>query len=91
MDTDITPDMFIHLYFLRWKIESKYNELKNRLEMEEFSGATPVSVEQEFYINMLYSNLCSIVKNDADIKIAASSRPNNEYPYRQTVPILLEG
>ena len=82
MDTDITPDMFKHLYFLRWKIESKYNELKNRLEMEEFSGATPVSVEQEFYINMLYSNLCSIVKNDADIKIAASSRPNNEYQYQ---------
>lgn len=25
-------------------------------KMKEFSGATPVSVEQEFYINMLYSN-----------------------------------
>ena len=39
-------------------------------KMKEFSGATPVSVEQEFYINMLYSNLCAIVKNDADEKIA---------------------
>ena len=50
-------------------------------KMKEFSGATPVSVEQEFYINMLYSNLCAIVKNDADEKIAASSRPDNEYQY----------
>lgn len=82
MDPDITPSMFKQLYFLRWKIECKYNELKNRLEMEEFSGATPVSVEQEFYINMLYSNLCAIVKNDADDKIAASSRPDNEYQYQ---------
>ena len=46
--------------------------------MEEFSGATPVSVEQESYINMLCSNLCAIVKNDADEKIAASSRPDNK-------------
>lgn len=82
MDPDITPSMFKQLYFLRWKIECKYNELKNRLEMEEFSGATPVSVEQEFYINMLYSSLCAIVKNDADNKIAASSRPGNEYQYQ---------
>ena len=51
-------------------------------KMKEFSGATPVSVEQEFYINMLYSNLCAIVKNDADEKIAASSRPDNEYQYQ---------
>lgn len=82
MDPDITPEMFKELYFLRWKIESKYNELKNRLEIEEFSGATPVSVEQEFYINMLYSNLCAIVKNDADEKIVASSRPDNKYKYQ---------
>ena len=82
MDPDLTPEMFKELSFLRWKIESKYNELKNRLEMEEFSGATPVSVEQEFYINMLYSNLCAIVKNDADEKIAASSRPDNKYKYQ---------
>lgn len=82
MDPGITPEMFKQLYFLRWKIECKYNELKNRLEMEEFSGATPISVEQEFYINMLYSNLCAIVKNDADEKIATSSRPDNKYQYQ---------
>lgn len=82
MDPDITPEMFKELYFLRWKTESKYNELKNQLEIEEFSGATPVSVEQEFYINMLYSNLCAIIKNDADEKIAASSRPGNQYKYQ---------
>ena len=50
--------------------------------MEEFSGATPVSIEQEFYINMFYSNLCAIVKNDADEKIAASSRQDNQYRYQ---------
>lgn len=82
MNPSITPEMFKELYFLRWKTESKYNELKNQLEIEEFSGATPVSVEQEFYINMLYSNLCAIIKNNADEKVAASSRPGNQYKYQ---------
>ena len=34
--------------------------------MEEFSGATAVSIQQEFYINMLLSNLASLIKNEAD-------------------------
>ena len=63
-------------------MELKYKELKSRFAMEEFSGATATSIIQEFYINMLYSNLCAIVKNDADEKIAASSRPDNEYQYQ---------
>ena len=31
------------LYFKRWNIEVKYNELKNRLQVENFSGETPIS------------------------------------------------
>ena len=34
--------------------------------MEEFSGATTTSVFQEFYINMLLSNLSSLIKNQAN-------------------------
>ncbi|MGN0397068.1 MAG: hypothetical protein ACI4EL_03520 [Candidatus Fimimorpha sp.] len=60
MDPDITPEMFKELSFLRWKIESKYNELKKRLEIEEFSGATPVSVEQEFYIKLFTQSFLQV-------------------------------
>ena len=52
-DSGITPSMFRELYFYRWPIEVKYRELKNRLCLEEFSGATAVSIMQEFYINLL--------------------------------------
>jgi len=50
-------------YFYRWPVETKYKELKSRLAIEEFSGATTTSVLQEFYINVLLSNLSSLIKN----------------------------
>lgn len=61
-DPAVTKDMFRELYFYRWPVELKYKELKSRFAMEEFSGATAVSIQQEFYINMLLSNLASLIK-----------------------------
>lgn len=81
-DPSITPEMFKQLYFFRWKIESKYNELKNQWGLEEFSGSASLSVMQDLFINMMYSNLSSIVKKDADIRIANSSRPDNKFAYQ---------
>ncbi len=68
-DPSITQAMFQELYFYRWPVETKYKELKSRLALEEFSGTTTVSVFQEFYINMLFSNLSSLIKNQADEEI----------------------
>ncbi len=83
-DPSITAAMFKELYFLRWKIESKYNELKNQWELEEFSGATALSVTQEFYINMMYANLASIVKTQADSVIDKKCRKTNDLKYQST-------
>ncbi len=81
-DPAITQSMFQELYFYRWPVETKYKELKSRLAMEEFSGATTVSVFQEFYINMLLSNLSSLIKNQADEELQISARSSNKYRYQ---------
>jgi hypothetical protein len=41
-DSSFTPEEFKYLYHLRWRIETKYDEIKNKLEIEAFSGTTPV-------------------------------------------------
>ena len=41
-------------------------ELKNQFLLEEFSGATSTSVEQEFFINLLLSNITALLKSSAD-------------------------
>ena len=67
---------------MRWPIESKYEELKNQFLLEEFSGATSTSIEQEFYINLLLSNLSALVKCAADQKIESHKKEKNRYRYQ---------
>ena len=83
-DESITADMFRELYFLRWPVELKYKELKSLFKIEEFNGATSTSVFQEFFINMLLSNLASLIKNEADdfIDSEINSKPQNKYRYQ---------
>ena len=81
-DTAITVDMFRELYFLRWPVETKYHELKYRLNIEEFSGATSISIQQEFFINLLLSNLSSLIKNAADEVIEQNAPATNRFRYQ---------
>ena len=74
--------MFRELYFYRWPVETKYKELKSRLAIEEFSGATTTSVLQEFYINVLLSNLSSLIKNQVDEEIQITAKSTNKYRYQ---------
>ena len=81
-DSHISQQMFRELYFYRWPVETKYKELKSRLAIEEFSGATTTSVLQEFYINVLLSNLSSLIKNQVDEKIQITAKSTNKYRYQ---------
>ena len=72
--------VFKKLYCLRWGVESKYRELKNRLEIEAFNCIKPVCILQEFFAAMFLSNLAAILKGDADSHIPVSD--NNKYIYK---------
>lgn len=81
-DSHISQQMFRKLYFYRWPVETKYKELKSRLAIEEFSGTTTTSVLQEFYINVLLSNLSSLIKNQVDEEIQITAKSTNKYRYQ---------
>ncbi|WP_105177090.1 transposase [Clostridium cagae] len=53
---------FKELYFKRWAIEVKYNELKNKLQIENFTGKTQMAVEQDFYATIYLANMVSLAK-----------------------------
>jgi len=81
-DASFSAEDFRTLYFFRWPVETKYNELKHRLYMEEFTGATTVSIIQEFFINMLLSNLSALIKGSVDEEIEETANPANAYRYQ---------
>lgn len=59
-----------------------YPDPSRRFAIEEFSGATTTSVLQEFYINVLLSNLSSLIKNQVDEEIQITAKSTNKYRYQ---------
>ena len=57
------------LYFQRWKVETAYDLLKSKLELENFSGKTQKSVLQDFYATMYLANIAAFAAEEADAHI----------------------
>lgn len=75
----MAAENFPDLYRLRWGVESKYRELKNRLEIEAFNSIKPVSVRQEFFAAMYLSNLAAIIKSESDSRTVVSADNRHDY------------
>ncbi|MDR0575042.1 MAG: hypothetical protein LBG96_13655, partial [Tannerella sp.] len=48
------------LYHYRRNEEEAYKLLKSRMDMEDFSGKTAISVKQDFHAKVLLMSLCAI-------------------------------
>lgn len=89
-DESFTVSDFKVLYFKRWGIEVKYNELKNRLQIENFSGETVIAIEQDFYATMYLSNMVSLAKMDANAIIEDKNKDKNlKHEYKVNTNILI--
>lgn len=60
---------FKELYFQRWKIETCYEIIKNRLSLENFTGESVLAVKQDFYATMFISNIEAAVIFDLNIEL----------------------
>lgn len=66
LDPGLDIQDFKELYFKRWGIETKYNELKNKLQIQNFTGDTVISVEQDFYASVYLANMVALVKQESN-------------------------
>ena len=62
------------LYFKRWGIETAYDTLKSKLQLENFSGKTEVSVLQDFYATVYLAGFAALCAAEADKLIAANDQ-----------------
>lgn len=87
---DFTVSDFKYLYRLRWGIETRYNDIKNKLQIENFSGITPVAILQDFYATMLLSNMAAFAMIDAENKRKKSQiNPDLKYEYKINVSMAI--
>jgi hypothetical protein len=73
---------FSELYFKRWPIETKYDVVKNKLALENFTGYSENVILQDFWAVMYLTNLATVAKDEAN-GIAQKERAgkSNKYEY----------
>ena len=66
-------DIFSELYHLRWPVEEDYKNIKYRLEAENFSGKSVLSIYQDFHAKLFSKNLAAAVANTTKKQILKKS------------------
>jgi len=80
-EQNFPAECFKSLYHLRWGIEENYKRLKQWLEIENFSGKSALSVQQDFYAKILASNLTQILCSEAQKGLNKKTK-NNKLSYQ---------
>jgi len=73
--------LFKELYSLRWCIETFYDEVKNKIKVEHFSGYSQHSILQDFYAALFVSNVQSLIVGEINDELANESK-QNRYQYK---------
>ena len=69
------------LYFKRWGVETAYDLIKDKLQLENFSGKTKISVLQDFYATIYLGNLVAFAAGIADEQISLDDQGKDlKYP-----------
>ncbi len=74
---ELPPEEALDLYFLRWGIETHYDDWKYKWEVENFSGQTSVVIQQDFHASILMSNLAAVAEQEAQVEIQERLNPAN--------------
>jgi len=73
--------MFKALYAKRWGIETFYDELKEKLKLEHFSGYSPESILQDFYATLFVSNIQTLIVAELEEEITEQTQ-TRKYKYK---------
>lgn len=66
--------IFKELYFMRWGVETYYDEFKNNLRADIFSGYSDTAIQQDFNAAIFISNLQNLLVNNADEELKKQGR-----------------
>lgn len=82
LDTVKYPsNLFKNLYFKRWGVELFYDELKNKLKIEHFSGYSNQSILQDFYATLFVSNVQTLIISELEGEIIIN-KGEKKYVYK---------
>lgn len=85
----MSTDEIYHIYGERWIIETNYNTLKNRFQIENYTSNTTKNIKQDVYstiimynITFSYYNICNKIVEKRMIREGKIKAKNDEYEYK---------
>lgn len=90
LSKEFSPNKLAQIYKMRWGIEINYNNIKNKLCVENFTGTSKIVILQDFYATMLLWNLTGMMAYDLQEEIESAHNSNsnkNEYKLNITMTI----
>jgi len=72
--------IFKDLYFKRWGVEIYYDELKNKIKVELFSGYSDQCIQQDFYAALFISNIQTLMVTELNEELQQDQ--TNQYKYK---------
>lgn len=87
---ELPYEQFMSLYFRRWPVETKYDILKNKLELCNFTGCSPNAILQDFWAGIHLANIAALAKAEADLAIQPSrAASDNKFTYQANIAQLI--
>jgi hypothetical protein len=82
LDAELYPvDVFRDLYHDRWPVEEDYKTIKCPMELENFTGKSVLSVQQDFHAKIFAKNLVAVMAFPIKDAIDQDSQ-NKQYQYQ---------
>lgn len=78
-------DQFKELYHYRWNEEEAYKLLKNRIELENFSGKTAKAVRQDFHAKIFLLTLSAAYAHPIEEKVRREFKASEHRKYDQKI------
>lgn len=86
IDTEAYPHgQFKELYHFRWNEEEAYKLLKNRIELEDFSGKTATAVKQDFYAKIFLLTLSAAYAHPVEEKVKKEFKADENRKHNQKI------
>ena len=77
---EFSASQFGEIYHMRWGIETAFETLKDRLQLENFTGTKPRLIEQDIYATIYVNNLAEDIIRD--IELEEKERLENSYKHK---------
>lgn len=76
-------DCFGELYHLRWNVETAFETLKDRLQIENFTGTKPILIKQDIFSTIYVCNLVEDIARESELE--QKEHLENDYKHRMAI------